>query len=286
MAATVTKEKESKTSTGLDVPYYVVDAALSPGTELTSAVALQAAEDQAYIDQGTGPDDYSMKRLAYNVFRVVVKYRVAVLTPLTAPATRDANFGFNSPAFRTEHRIYSLGNVQKETDAPDFAGVVGVRDTGAAEAVIDGYDLSLPPETDYVDYYIPAASFTQAYREVVAGLLFRVHDDGAGGTFFGRDPGEVMLVRASARLRTDDDLQLSFGFSTKSNGHRQIGDASTNGRLANPPEGHNLVWPYMTPGLVLAGGQQFHVPIVKYLYEEEVWERGDLNLLLIPGSAL
>lgn len=282
MAIAIVREKESETISSLDVPYYVHDQALSPGTEMDREDAIDAAAAQGLIDQGGPADDYQFDRLAHNAARVVLRYRVATLSPLHPPAADAGSVeaGFSGIAFRGEHKLFSLGNIWKETGAPDLGGLVNVENVGFGDNIVHGYDLNPPPETDYVTYVVSNGAFTSAYRNTVSGLLFRVHN-GATGTFFGRAAGSVMLVRAQARRRTDNDLELSFGFSYIPNGTvTKIGDRT----IGTTVDGHD--YPHALIGEAvetLSGGLKIRKPVIAWLYVDRIWPRGDLRGLALPG---
>jgi len=302
MAIVVTREKESESLTSLDVPYYVADSAIAIGSQLSRTSAITAAGAQGLIDQGDAANDYEFTRLAYNVARVVLRYRTHDLSPLpqpTQPETGSVEFGFSGQSFNAEHRIDSLRQIASAklpgitTTPPNFKGLVNVQFEDGKN-VVRGYNLQLPPETDYINYIIPNASFTSAYRAIVSSLLFKVHgadDDTAEGavdTFFGFEPGEVMLVRAQARSRGSDDLQLSFGFSVELNGPRIIFDGPTSDYTPplNNIHGHDYGWGYLNEEMVDDGfGNLFAAPFAMYYYVNRIWRRGDLNLLGLPGSA-
>jgi hypothetical protein len=278
MAIEITREKESATITSLNQPYYVRDPEILPGSKLDRIGAIAAVGAQGVIDQGTDADDFSFERLAYNVARVTLAYREIELKPLHPISVGEAEYGFNGIAFHPRRLFHSLGrptNWREPSNAPDFGGAINVQAVGGALQNL-GYDLVLPTETDYANYVIPNGSFDAAYRAVVASLLFKVNDT----TIFGYDPGEVMLVRAQARQRTDDDLFLSFGFSIVSNGPRTIGTITTGFDV----EGHDLVWSYDGEFYDNPGGGREPILVRRplYAYVERIWNRGNHNLLGLP----
>lgn len=295
MAITVVKERERATGDSADVPYWVSDPTLASGTELDRAMAVTAVLERALIDEGVEAVDYDFDRTSHKSAIVRVRYQDADLNPfplppVTPPEMGSVIAGFNAVSFKPTRQLFSLGNVWRkgvrtaDGPAPNFRGLVDVQDwRGTGNARYGGYVLELPPETHQFDYVIPNGEFTDEYQDKVGDLLWKVH--GGPGTFFRQPPGQVMLVRAQARQRTNEDLLLSFGFSKKKNGHRKIGDIDTADLGVPEPEGHDLLWAVMAWELeTVAPGIVVEVPYARWVYNEQIWERGDLNELGMPGS--
>lgn len=292
MAIQVIREKERSNGDSAEVPYFAFDLSLTPPTEIDREDAIAAVAAQGVLDQGVAAENWTFVRESYNSGRVALQYGndYKVFTPaanLTPPAAGTISASFKAVSFQPQHKLYSLGNVWRETGAPDFKGMVNIQEWSnsfAQSKLYTGYTLELPPETDSVQYIIAAGDFTLSYRNTVRNCLWKVHDGAA--TFFGHANGEVMLVRAEARQRSDDDLVLDFGFSTIPNGDRQVGDVSVSSRGGPTVEGHDLVWAVFFEEFVTVGaGIHIRRPYPKWLYIEQIWERADLNTLGLPGSS-
>lgn len=291
MAIQTVRQKENSSGDSAEVPYFVFDLALTPPTEIDRLDAINAAAAQGLLDQGIAADNWAFERTSYNSGIVKLRYGNAYteftpLTPLTPPAAGSVTHGFKAVTFQPQHKQYSLGNVWRETGAPDFKGMVNIQEWSnsfAQSKVYSGYVLELPPETDTVQYVIPNGDFTSTYRQTVRDCLWKVHSGAA--TFFGTANGEMMLVRAEARQRSDDDLILDFGFSHAPNGDRQVGDVSVSSRGGPTVDGHDLVWAvFFEEFVTVAAGIHIRRPYPKWLYIEQIWDRADLNNLGLPGS--
>lgn len=305
MAIRVTRQNERSDRGSMDAPYHVIDESLAPGTELDQTAAIAAAAARGAIDQGTEADDYDYERQSHKSAIVRLRYSDNPLnplpgsdpTPLDPPPVGSASFSFNAIHFEPTHKTYSLGTKWRRAvppiggrpapaAPPDFLGRVNVQtwSNESGKAVYGGYTLQLPPETHNAEYFIPKGEFTRAYEKTVSDLLWKVH--GGPTTFFGRPAGSVMLVRAQAQYRSNDDLRLAFGFSYIPNGHRRIGDISTASLPdPQPPDGHDYLWDVTATDFIHPGeGVWLEVPYPMWVYCEQIWERGDLNELQLPGS--
>lgn len=292
MAIVVTRQKESTTGKTGDVPYHAYDLSLTPGTPLTEAAAVAAVAAQGLIDQGDDAQDYTFNRVSYNSVIITLRYWDTELRPLpapklTPPATGSISWGFNAVSFQPQHKTYSLGNIWRQSGAPDFKGMVNVQEWSNSfiqSKPYAGYNLELPPETDTLQYIIPNGDFTVSFRQKIRDCLYHVHEGAA--TFFGTASGNMMLVRAQAHQRTNSDLTLDLGFSHRPAGDRYVGDVSVSSRGGPSVAGHDLVWAVFFEEFVsLGGGINVRRPYPKWLYIEKVWERYDFNTLGLPGSS-
>ena len=293
MAIAVIPERESATLTSLDLPYWVSDQELLPGQQLSRTAAVEAALLAAADDVGVEADDYSAQRISHKVFRVTAQFRAHELQPLTPIGQGEAGTveaGFNGLPFSPRHETHSLATIAvfngttgvstvigtDEGEAADLGGAVNVGPYIGAPKDIKGYDLTLPPETDYVNYVIPNGSFTSAYRAVVASLLYKVN----AATFQGFAAGSVMLLRAQVRRQTDATMFMGFGFSTLSNGPRTVGGVTTDDDV----DGHDYHW-FLSFFKFVVNGNALAISLeTDIIYVERIWERADLNLLALPGS--
>lgn len=295
MPLIVKRERESATLTSLDIPYWIKDPDVLPGSMSDRDEAVAAASIAAQTEIGSEPDDYSATRLSHAVHRVVIQYRASELRPLTplghptpSGPVITSEAGFNSTPWEPvllersieTVAVFNAADGSAATigpgpfEAPDHRGGIHVPYSHTGRGWPRGVELRAPPETDYINIVIPNGSFTSAYRTTVESLLWKVNDD----TFQDKPAGSVMLVRASARRNTDDTMHLAFGFSHRPNRPRTIGGVTT----AASVDGHDYVWDYCPPRMEQEDGQIAAVFAVTFFYVERVWPRADLNLLALP----
>lgn len=300
MPFTIIRQKERADNGSVDVPYWVSDGTLVPPAELDRNMAIAAVAAQGGIDFDAAPIDFTYERMSHKSAVVRLIFRDTEIVSVGGQQLPDplpvgsVAFSFSAAPQRSEHIIGSLSTVWRLPTnpsygpAPDFKGLINVQEWSSLghRVIAPGFDRIPPPETDSVDWAIPSGSFTAAFRKKITDSLFTVH--GASTTFFGRPAGETMLVRAAARQRTKEDVVLSFGFAHKPNGHRQFGDINTADISgATPPDGHDYLWAVIfTHTIDAAPGIKIEAPYARWLYNERIWERSDLNELGIPGSSV
>lgn len=204
-----------------------------------------------------------------NCWVATVRYGVPKLpTPSQAQSTVGYRFNFQAQG---AHIYNSLATISSTgigmATPPDWKQLINVVFDGTNHRC-EGVQLNPPPETFSLDYTPVNAVVTSGYQMAVESVVGCVNN----ATYGGRPAGSLLLVRCSGGVRTNEDWQISFGFSYIPN---QTNIAVSSDITVAAKDGHDLLWTYNNAAV--DAGVIVSRPLAAYV--ERVWPRADFSVL-------
>jgi len=185
----------------------------------------------------------------------------------------------------SKYVLAGLGYPQADQSTPDeFNGLINVEGEGS-DLKIKGLDLNPPPTTFEINWVIAKGVLTASFIEDLLKWLGTVNQ--FSFTLFGHPflPGELFYSSIQGTRRTDEDWEVSVGFSfSRDRSTDEVVVMQRSGtELKMARQGHEYIWIYNLPAWDDTT-KAFTKPGKRSaVYVEQVWESKDWSTTSLDG---
>ena len=298
MAIVVIPEKLKTGNDLVEQDYWVGEEPVSTGypADVSEPTARAEFDTQATADWTVSPltgegASWRSEQLSNHSYRFTARYTSSVIgydgvTPPDPPAAGvfaySSEFQYQMRSQTLTRQIAAGRKYPTGGQAPDFEGLIGVRNNNGVPTMGSGIPIAVPPVTERVRLIIPNTILTSAYQATIKSLMgkansvawspfFKPSPD--GGTTPGFAPNTVALVSATGRPRTILDWEFHFGFADLE--EEQVDFKGVSGITKH---GNEFIWYYDEPAFLFGtGSDRLVYTKPKYMFIDKFLLSEDMN---------
>lgn len=210
----VIREKETTTSDSVRTPYFVLEEDTT--LLLDRNGARDAAIDQATIDAGLVPTDFSARQLSNRAWRVEAIFNSSRPSKRTLEVIGDVEVGFRYQA-ESELIKYAKGLpvAQGAVGTPDeafkagrFGDLIGLQGGQWGNGLKHTGIQVTPRVTNWVRVTVENGTVDEEYEVAVGSIMGHTNSE----PYRGKEKNTMRFVSCTSTIRSDADMQIYFGF--------------------------------------------------------------------------